>query len=257
MSSWLDFVVFCFGIIVGSFLNVVILRYNTGRSVARGRSICFSCGKTLKFFELIPVFSYLAQKGRCRKCGTSISAQYFWVELATGVLFLLSVHRLGLSLEAFFAIIVSSLLLVIAVYDLRHKIIPDGLVFGLAGVSLVYLITQYGFSLALIKESGFVAGVCFLLFFAALWFISRGRWMGFGDAKLVLSFGWILGFDRGIAAIFLAFLLGAVVGIALLLARRGRFKMKSEIPFAPFLVSGFFIVFFSHLSMSSLLALIR
>ncbi|MBU2263542.1 prepilin peptidase, partial [Patescibacteria group bacterium] len=129
--------VFILGTIVGSFLNVVILRYNTGQSVIKGGSKCFSCGKNLKWHELIPVVSFIIQKGRCRNCKSRISIQYPIVELLTGLIFLLTFHVTGYSLLITnYYFIIFSLLIVIAVYDLRHQIIPNGFVYAFIILSL-------------------------------------------------------------------------------------------------------------------------
>ncbi len=247
--------VFILGTIVGSFLNVLVLRYNTGLSVVHGRSFCFSCGKTLGVSELIPIVSYFLQGGRCKKCGAKISFAYVALELLTGLFFLLTFLHFSVSIDALWAIVAGSLLLAIAAYDIRHKIIPDGLVFGFIALSLAFLIDRIGMSWSFFTNPDFISGIGFFTFFAILWFVSRGTWMGFGDAKLVLGIGWFLGFDRGIAALFIAFVLGALVGTVLLLSRPRSFTMKHEIPFAPYLVLGFLIVLLSPISMHMLLQL--
>src|SRR3989344_5482997 len=128
---------FSFGAIIGSFLNVVALRYNTGKGIG-GRSFCFSCGKNLHWYELVPILSFAVQKGRCRNCRSKISLQYPSVEIFTGLVFLalfFKFNHLLLISPAFFTLlflffgIIMSILIVISVYDMRHKIIPDKLVF--------------------------------------------------------------------------------------------------------------------------------
>lgn len=119
---------FIFGTIVGSFLNVVVLRYNSSFSIY-GRSGCPSCGKTLTWFELIPILSFFLQMGRCRVCGSRISLQYPLVEALTGVLFLFIFLKGLPAAFTFYMFVISSLLVAILVYDIRHKIIPDGLVY--------------------------------------------------------------------------------------------------------------------------------
>ena len=128
--------VFLLGTIIGSFLNVVIYRFNTGKTIVKGRSICMTCNRELRWYELIPLFSFLIQKGKCRRCAIKISHQYPLVEFLTGIIFVLIAHRflsilyVSLGLYLFFLIFfvfIFSLLIVISVYDLRHKIIPDKL----------------------------------------------------------------------------------------------------------------------------------
>ena len=134
---FLPIIIFGFGLIIGSFLNVVILRLNTGRSVAKGRSKCARCSTTLSWYELIPVFSFLGLRGKCRTCKTQISFQYPVVELITGSIFVIIYTHIMLSsgfnmyswLEFLFSIIIASLLVIILVYDFRHKIIPNSIVY--------------------------------------------------------------------------------------------------------------------------------
>ena len=269
--------IFLLGIIIGSFLNVVILRYNTGMPIAADRSRCFSCGHSLGTLELIPVLSYVIQRGRCKHCGAKISWQYPFVELLTGFLFLAvflgfpigpilaGIVPQALLLRLIFTLIyyyvIISILIVIMVYDLRHKIIPDGLVYTFIALSLVYkliLIAELPiYSRALWLD--LAAGPIFFVIFFLIWYLSRGRAMGFGDAKLVLGIGFFLGLVQGTSALILGFWIGAVVGIALLLFPYMQKKLfpkaslwgggkgltiKSELPFAPFLILGLLIAFF-------------
>ena len=265
MNTLFALSVFILGTIVGSFLNVVILRYNTGVSFFSGRSFCPSCGKKLSWYELVPIVSFLALRGKCAGCGSKISWQYPLVEIATGILFLLtifnfqfSIFNIETAIITLYYWIVWSILIVISVYDLRHKIIPDLLVFLFAGLSLVFLLLstwKTGFQMW-----DFLAGPLFALPFAALWFFSQGRWMGLGDAKLALGIGWFLGLIKGGSAIILGFWMGAIVGLALVgisklsLAKRFRsnYGLKSEIPFGPFLILGTIIAFFFNINVFDL-----
>jgi leader peptidase (prepilin peptidase) / N-methyltransferase len=257
------YIIFFFGIlgvIIGSFLNVVILRFNTGKGID-GRSACFSCAKTLSWYELIPVASYLFQHGKCRGCKSSISIQYILVELATAVLFALVAARILLPMSdtyeitsimnLFVTLTAVSLLMVIFVYDLRHKIIPDILSFGFAFLALMRLVLYYQEYLFTFPGTlDLLAGPLVALPFALIWLLSKGTWMGLGDAKLALGIGWFLGFSGAISALCLAFWIGAAVSVGLLLLqrrsskKRGRLSMKSEVPFAPFLVLGLLIIYF-------------
>ena len=242
---------FILGTLIGSFLNVVILRYNTGRGVIRGRSSCPHCGHELAWFELVPVISYIFLGGRCRKCRSKISWQYPAVELLTGITFT------AVYLKSVFLIpdlIVASLLIVILVYDLKHKIIPDGLVYGFIIVSLLRcgILLHYSFFPIL----DLLAGPIMFLPFFLLWYLSSGRWMGFGDAKLAIGIGWFLGFFGALSAIILGFWIGAVVGIILLLWKRKEVTMKTEIPFAPFLILGLAVVYFFNIDVLGLSTLL-
>ncbi len=250
--------IFILGTIIGSFLNVVIYRLGTGVSVARGRSMCFSCGKTLKWYELIPVASFLLQRGKCRTCKSKISWQYPIVEIVTGLLFLFT-WMLGVQMaEVFFLWVIMAILIVIAVYDLRHKIIPNSFVYAFIALSVLLLIWKQGFQVFTMWD--FYAGPILFLPFAGLWAVSRGAWMGFGDAKLAWGIGWFLGLYAGVSAIILSFWIGAVWGLSLialshtqqLFGKRKRFTMKSEIPFGPFLIIGTLLVFFFNINVFSL-----
>lgn len=252
-------IIFVFGTIIGSFLNVVIYRYNSGTSPLTGRSQCFSCGKTLEWYELFPVFSFLAQRGRCRKCKTKLSWQYPIVETLSGAIFV-AVFLLGKPpLESTYLLVIFSTLLVIAVYDLRHQIIPDGLVAFFALLSLVWFVWSTPASFERLLHFPYywtlLAGPMLFFPFWALWFVSRGRWLGLGDGKLALGIGWFLGATLGGSAIMLAFWIGAAYALVVMGAQRffakifpGKFRrlsMQSEIPFGPFLILAVFIVYFT------------
>lgn len=253
---------FIFGSIIGSFLNVVILRYNTGRDLG-GRSKCPNCAHRLSWFELVPIFSWIFLKGKCKNCKSKISPQYPLVEIGTAVLFS------GLAIWAFnflpdfqtmavfliWHFIIFSILIVIFVYDLRHKIIPDSLSYTFAIMALIQTLIvntalyQSNLTSNLEITLNVFAGLIFAFPFAFLWFISRGKWIGLGDAKLALGFGWLLGFVNGLNALFISFWIGAVVGLFLvamdqLLNRGQSYKMKSEIPFGPFMIVALIFQFF-------------
>jgi len=247
------FVVFLFGLIIGSFLNVAILRYHTGRGLS-GRSLCFSCGKKLCWYELIPLASFICQKGRCRGCGSKISWQYPIVELATGLLFALVYWRVeGDILMSAFYWLVACLLIFIVAYDWRHQIIPDQCAYLFILLGLIKVLSLDGNLWGL--AGAFVTALPLFL----LWAVSRGKWLGFGDVKLALGIGLMLGIVGGLSALVLAFMIGALIGVGLIvwgktrLSRRAKsYTMKSEIPFAPFLVLGFWLVFIFSINVFSL-----
>ena len=240
MKNLAIFFVLVFGAITGSFLNVVILRYNTGRSVVIGRSSCFSCSKELSWYNLVPVFSFLAQKGKCSACLSRISWQYLTVELLTAVSFVLLYIKLGFTFDLLFYSLVFSILIVISFYDFRHKIIPDIFAYLLAVLAFLRLVYIYLSISPEVARSSFMAGIGMFLFLGSLWLFSGGRWMGLGDAKLILGLGWLNTVCYAVTSLVYSFWLGAVVGILINLL----FKRTREIPFAPFLISGFIIVFF-------------
>ena len=265
---WISFAIlfFILGLIVGSFLNVVILRLNT-RSL-RGRSACMSCQNKLRFYELVPLFSFFLLKGRCRTCKTKISIQYPLVEFITGLIFALLFFKLSAGggsafggqdylvfaiIYAYYAVMFS-ILIVVAVYDLKHKIIPDMLsfVFGtLAFAGLFFIHSNdpsgiLGFYWQIPSVLEFLSGVFIAFPFAFFWFISGGRWMGLGDAKLALGIGWFLGLSMALSALTIAFWSGAIIGLSLMFLGKS-YGMKTELPFAPYMVFGTLIAFIFEL----------
>ena len=262
--------VFIFGSIVGSFLNVLILRYNTGVSIMKGRSFCFSCGKKLGPLELIPILSFIIQKGRCQGCQSKISWQYPVVEFITGALFVgVFIKYLGL-IGLFFdiwsvliALAVMAVLVSIAVYDFKHKIIPDGLViaFGLLAIFKIiadlFLTSSFSTEIKTHLIWYLLAGPILALPFFFIWLFSRGQWMGLGDPKLILGIGWFLGPIFGLSAVILAFWMGALYGLVLIVLSKFswhglKIDGKTEVPFAPFLILGFLLVFFFQIDILGL-----
>jgi leader peptidase (prepilin peptidase)/N-methyltransferase len=238
-----------FGSIVGSFLNVLVLR--KGVASLGGRSHCPSCGKDIAAYDLIPIFSWIFLHGRCRFCGSAISAQYPLVEGTTAILFAIvgtaSFPAFLLSPQAAFIVlahlVIISLLIAITIYDLRHTIIPDEWSYAFGALALL-LSFSHTPTLETLLAGPLAAAPLFFL-----WAVSKGRWMGLGDPKVALGIGWLLGLPLGIVAIFVSFILGTVVLIPLLLYERlvthkrdgdarGRgLTMKSEVPFGPFLIT--------------------
>lgn len=212
-----------------------------------------SCQKTLRWYELFPVVSYCVQGGRCRTCGVRVSSQYPLVELATGFIFALLFIKFQyifftdiLSFAFTYAYYASifSLLLVIAVYDIRHKIIPDtlALVFGLVVFLGMFLFNDYVFYPHIPSVFDFLSGLYLSAPLAFLWLISRGTWMGLGDAKLAVGLGFLLGPAKIFAGAVISFWSGAIIGLLLLILSK-KHSMRTEIPFAPFLVLGTMIAF--------------
>jgi leader peptidase (prepilin peptidase) / N-methyltransferase len=255
--------VFVLGTIVGSFLNVVIYRYNSGTSPLKGRSQCFACGKTLRWYELIPLASFLVQRARCRGCSVRLSWQYPLVEVISGLLFVAVFALDKPLLESIYLIAIFSILLVIAVYDMRHQIIPDGLVALLSILSLLWFVWTLPFGISQAVHFPYyltlLAGPLLFLPFWVLWFFSRGRWMGLGDGKLALFIGWFLGLSLGMSAIMIGFWVGALFSGVVIAVQRiqkvcnvshraSLWSLKSEIPFGPFLILGVVVVYFTHIN---------
>lgn len=215
-----------------------------------------SCKNQLSWFELVPVFSYIGLLGRCRNCKTKISIQYPLVEITIGLIFAILFVKFqdlfftsvyGFTATYAFYTLFFSLLVVVATYDLKHKIIPDIISAVLAIISFVGI---FFFSSSVSVAPyfhipslyAFLSGPIIAMPFALLWLVSRGRWMGFGDAKLAISLGWILGLGSAVSGVILSFWMGAIIGIVLLIFSK-KYKIKSEIPFAPYLALGTFIAF--------------
>lgn len=258
MIFTLTLIFFALGLIIGSFLNVVIFRFNTSRTFA-GRSGCMTCQNQLSWYELIPVFSFLGLKGRCKNCKSKISIQYPIVELMAGLVFagiflkfqdIFYINTLVFSISYAYYAVMFSVLLVISVYDFRHKIIPDtlSLLVGIVSFFSLFFFSDYLFFPHFPTLLEFLAGIFLALPFAFLWLVSKGTWMGLGDAKLALGLGWLLGATHLLSGAVVAFWLGAIVGLILIIFSK-KYKIKSEIPFAPFLVLGMFIAFLFELQL--------
>jgi prepilin signal peptidase PulO-like enzyme (type II secretory pathway) len=246
---------FALGAIIGSFLNVTILRHNTGLGFG-GRSFCMSCAKQLEWHELIPIISFLGQKGKCSKCQSRISWLYPLGEFLTGLMFTFIFMSFPHESLADYILIIYfwsmfSILLMISVYDIRLKIIPNAPVYTFIALSILAPILFTG-GVDLQIGLNILSGLLLSAPFALLWILSNGRLMGLGDAKIVLGLGIMLGLAQGLAAILLAFWIGAIVGVILLLIKKSGFNMKSEIPFGPFLVLSAFLTLVFHFDLNSI-----
>ena len=229
----MTFIVFVLGLVVGSFLNVLIDRIPRGENVVWLPSHCDFCKKSLRWYELFPVLSFLIQGGRCRHCKKRLSIQYPFIELLTAGGF---VALLPYAAETPFyyvgTLIIFSVAVVIFFIDLKHQIIPDGALMILAGVLLLLAIPLSPLMRWYHLLTGAISGLGFFL----LWAGTRGRGLGLGDVKLVLLMGVLLGYPRMVIALYVAFLTGAATGVILIITNRA--KMGSRIAFGPFLILG-------------------
>lgn len=250
---------FILGLAVGSFLNSIIYRLDTGESLIKIRSHCPYCKKTLSFIELIPLVSFILQKGKCRRCRKPISLQYPLVELATGILFLLVISNFGRFdlpkliffniwrsnlLDIVFWLFTVSCLIIIFVYDLKHYIIPNKVIYPAILVAGIWYLVSGIFIRNTKYEilNTFLVAVIAGGFFLLIILISRGKWMGLGDFKLAVFMGLVLGWPKIFLALFLAFLIGAFVSVILIILKKK--TLKSEIPFGPFLALATIIAIF-------------
>jgi leader peptidase (prepilin peptidase)/N-methyltransferase len=234
------------GLIFGSFGTVVAHRIPRRESFVRGRSKCPACGQAIAVRDNLPVLSFLVQRGRCRNCRAPISWRYPAMEIATAVLFVTAALRFGISIEAVVYAALFWTLVVLAAIDLEHKLLPNRVVFpafvvGWAGLALGAIIDG---SPERLIDAGIGAvtfgGVLFLVAFISTFIYGEEQGMGWGDVKLAFVLGTFLGYIGGIGVtlvgMFLAFLLGGVTGVVIMVATGG--NRRSQLPFGPFLASG-------------------
>jgi len=229
------FLFFILGASVGSFLNCVIYRLETGESFLSGRSFCPKCKHTLGFWDLIPILSFIFLKGKCRYCKEKISIQYPLVEIFTAFSFVFGFFFFkGISLLLF--LVFSSLLILAFVFDLKRYEIPDLILYSLVLVSFLFLL--FNFFSKKISFFEILFSLIPVLFFFSIIFLSKEKLMGWGDFYLLLSLALFLGWPNILSAIFFAVIFGAIFGTILIFLSKK--TLKSQIPFAPFLALGFF-----------------
>lgn len=206
MEVVLYLLIITYGLVIGSFLNVLILRIPAGEDFVMERSHCVKCGYQLTWYDMVPVFSYLCLKGRCRKCGEPISKQYPLVEALNAVLYFLVFFYHGINVESGIYSLVASALLVISVIDFRTFEIPLGLTIFIAVLGVVATIVDFD-QLAL-----HLIGMCSVgLVLEILFIASAGNWVGGGDATLMMAAGLVIGWQKITAAFFIACILGSVI----------------------------------------------
>lgn len=231
----LDLYAVLLGLVIGSFLNVLVHRLPRGRSFVWPRSRCPWCGGAIAARDNLPLLSYLLLRGRCRHCSAPISARYPLVEAATAGLFLACAERFGATAQAAAAAVLCAFLIALAATDFEQLLLPDGLTFpGMAaGLALQPWLPATAVDAVIGMLAG--AGVLFLIAEAWLWLRSE-EGMGLGDAKLMAMVGAFLGWQGALLALFFGVLSGAIVGVALLVA--GRRGWRSRLPFGSFLALG-------------------
>ncbi|MBI4435602.1 prepilin peptidase [Candidatus Uhrbacteria bacterium] len=235
---WSTLLVFVAGACVGSFLNVVIFRTNEGGSVARGRSRCRACKGLIGVGDLVPVVSYLLLRGRCRSCKSVISWQYPAVEIATAVLFVVAYRLGGGELVVLRNWVFVSYLVLIFVYDLRYMLIIDQ--FTIPAMIFAIILNLW---LGVMPAWSVLAGGAVLSgFFWIQFALSKGTWVGGGDIRMGALMGFMLGLQHGLVALFIAYVLGAVVGLAMMAS--GKATRKTAVPFGSFLAVGTVVVLF-------------
>lgn len=238
MDAVLYVSLFVLGTIIGSFNNVLVIRGAAGRAIT-GRSACMQCKKTLQWYELIPIISFLILRGKCHACKSVISSQYPVVELLTGIAFLLSVYMYGFTVTGAFLVLLSEMLLLIGVYDAQMMEIPDTWNYVWVMLAIIFGVVTHGVAFVTL---GLVIPALFFL----LWHFSKGRALGFGDVIFAIGMGASLGLLPGLVAVWIASTLGALYGGWLLMKARlkkhAHITLKTQVPFGPFLALGTFCV---------------
>jgi len=249
------------GLIVGSFLNVVVYRLNVAETLVMDRSKCPHCKTVIAWYDNIPVISFILLKFRCRNCKEKISFQYPLVEIFTGLVFVLVGQRyFNLNdtttwATAIYYLGIASSLITIFVYDFLYMEIPGLVLWPAIGWAVAFnLFFDWGRledgiggqgGIGVLESSvysGTLGAAAAFAFFFLMVAISKEKWMGMGDAYLVILLGFILGWPEILLGLMLAFSIGAIVGIALIFFKKK--NMNSQIPFAPFLVLGTIITMF-------------
>lgn len=222
-------IIFLYGIVIGSFLNVCIYRIPLKESVAKEHSHCMKCGYRLRWYDLIPIFSWIFLRGKCRKCGERISIQYPLVEACNGILYVAVFVINGYTLESVLYCFMASALLVLSVIDMRTYEIPFGINVFLFVIGVVHLLLDREEWLSYV--AGFFA-VSVLL--EVILLVSKGRAIGGGDVKLMAAAGLILGWER----ILLAFIVGCVAGSVIHLLRMKISGADKVLAMGPYLSVG-------------------
>ena len=198
-------IIFLYGIVIGSFLNVLIYRLPKKENIVTTRSHCMNCGYQLKWYDLVPIFSFLALGGRCRKCKTRISVQYPVIEALNGILYLIVFIRFGMSVDSLLYGLLFSALLTLSVIDFRTYEIPVGINVFILLLGLVRVVTDWSnWSDYLI---GFLAVSVFLYL---IYIVTKGRGIGGGDVKLMAVCGLVLGWKLGVLGFFLGCIIGSI-----------------------------------------------
>ncbi|MCM1261647.1 MAG: prepilin peptidase [Butyrivibrio sp.] len=225
-------IIFLYGIVIGSFLNVCIYRIPKKEDIVKVRSHCMACGYKLEWYDLVPLFSYLFLKGRCRKCKAKLSVQYPLVEAANGVLYVVIVLVNGANVDSLLYCLLASALIVLSVIDFRTYEIPLGINIFILTLGLIRVVTDYtdwlNYLIGLISVSAFLA---------VIYYASKGRGIGGGDVKLMAACGLVLGWKL----IILAFVIGCVLGAVIHVARMKISGVSHTLAMGPYLSMGVFI----------------
>jgi len=240
MEVYYKVVFFVFGLVLGSFYNVVAYRLPKGMSLTKPSSHCTKCNHKLSIMELIPVFSYLFLKGKCKKCGNKISIFYPIFELLTGILFLLTYIWFGISIDTFIILIFVSMILILVLSDILYMVIPDSLLI-FCGLAIFLLKLFKNISIELIIIDMLIPFLVMFIFKLIGDFAFKRESLGGGDIKLMLVFGLVLGWEVSLFSIMLSCFIALPISIIMLTLK----KLKNhELPFGPYLgIAGLVCVF--------------
>ena len=245
-------IMFIFGSVMGSFLNVLAVRLSNNESILYPRSHCHNCNHRLRWYELIPIVSYVIQKGKSRCCHTIIPISYLVVEIVTAALYCTAYHSFGFSYELVISLIFISSLIVIIVSDIEYMIILDEIIAVSCILIIVLDLIFFGLDFTVDKV------VADILAFVTMYFIKiigdrlfKKESMGGGDIKLMFLFGIVIGYPLSICAIFLATFIAFPIAIYLLLSRK-----DTLIPFGPFLAMAAVLIHISKVDINSILNVI-
>jgi prepilin signal peptidase PulO-like enzyme (type II secretory pathway) len=264
---FLKIILFVFGLCLGSFINALQYRIQIGKKNT-DRSYCPKCKHQLAWYDNIPLLSWIMLGARCRYCHKPISIQYPLIELGVGLIFvgvglktgfiqMANDYILGINNFSFISFVsflllavISTCLILTALHDAKTKYVLSPIVYTTAFLALCWLVVNYLGSWTIAELGNYLlsnisAMIFFGLIFFLIYFVSRGKWMGAGDIEIAAMIGLFLGWPNSLVAFYFAFIIGAVFGLVKILAKKAR--MKSEIPFGPFLIAGtFFALFFGE-----------
>lgn len=252
------------GAAFGSFVGVIVDRLYI-KSYIKGKSICQSCAKKLSWYEMIPIFSYLFLKGKCKKCKSKIGQENFWIEIAGGVFSILTYQIYlseyftypytltsiipGLLFSLFFAFLFV-IFGVIFIYDLKNKLVPTNftLILILVGLAFAayraYYFNHFYGGMSTLFWLDIFSGILIALPFILIYYFSNKKGVGFGDILIYLGVGYLSGFVYGVSILLLSIWIAAAFSLILLLKKPKKYNRKSQIPFAPFIILATLLVMF-------------
>lgn len=249
MEIYIYIMIFVFGGVMGSFLNVVAMRLSNNESILWPSSHCHNCNHRLKWYELIPVLSYILQRGKSRCCHTNIPINYLIIEVVTGILYMVSYHSFGFSYDFVISLIFISSLIVIIVSDIEYMIILDEVIASSSILIILLELIFFGLEYTVYK---ILAGILAFITMYVIKLIGdkifKRESMGGGDIKLMFLFGLVIGYPLAICDIFLATFIAFPVAIFILFSRR-----DNLIPFGPFLAMGTILIHISKVSIDSII----